>query len=155
MLSVSARYGEHVFCFLELRLIYLTYGMLNGIVEQVATVVISSYRTHTVIYIRTEPGARRYVPARSWLYTCVVPVSARCANAHLLLFGGDLVPENTAFILVLLYLRGTRVVSKCKRAGPGRRRDCTTVCLWKYKCHKYFKSTSGISAPSWLPDTFL
>jgi hypothetical protein len=41
------------------------------------------------------------VPARSWLYTCVVPVSARCANAHLLSYGGDLVPEKNAFVLVL------------------------------------------------------
>ena len=69
----------------------------------------SSYRTHTVIYIRTERGARRDVPTRSWLYTCVVPVSARCANAHLLLFGGDLVPENTAFILVYKYAQKYKV----------------------------------------------
>jgi hypothetical protein len=33
--------------------------------------------------------------------TCVVPVLARCANAHLLSFGGDLVLEFTAFILNL------------------------------------------------------
>ena len=34
--------------------------------------------------------------------TCVVPVSAMCANAHLLSFGGDLVLEFTTFILVYI-----------------------------------------------------
>jgi hypothetical protein len=48
----------------------------------------------------TCPHDRGYII----VYTCVVPVSARCANAHLLLFGGDLVPENTAFILNLVPL---------------------------------------------------
>ena len=45
------------------------------------------------------------MPAQSWLYTCAVPVSGQCANAHLPSIGGDLVPENTAFILVPI--RGT------------------------------------------------
>jgi hypothetical protein len=42
------------------------------------------------------------VPARSWLYTCAVPVSVQCANAHLPSIGGDLVPEKIAFILNLV-----------------------------------------------------
>jgi hypothetical protein len=42
------------------------------------------------------------VPAQSWLYTCAVPVSGQCANAHLPSIGGDLVPENTAFVQVPL-----------------------------------------------------
>jgi hypothetical protein len=32
--------------------------------------------------------------------TCAVPVSGQCANAHLPSIGGDLVPENTAFVQV-------------------------------------------------------
>jgi hypothetical protein len=40
------------------------------------------------------------VPARSWLYTCAVPVSVQCANAQLLSFGGDLLHEKTTFVRV-------------------------------------------------------
>ena len=42
------------------------------------------------------------MPAQSWLYTCAVSVSGQCANAHLPSIGGDLVPENTAFVQVQL-----------------------------------------------------
>ena len=42
------------------------------------------------------------MPAQSWLYTCAVPVMVlgQCTNAHLPSIGGDLVPENTAFVQV-------------------------------------------------------
>jgi hypothetical protein len=38
---------------------------------------------------------------RSWLYTCAVPVSVQCANAQLPSFGGNLLPQKTAFVQVL------------------------------------------------------
>jgi hypothetical protein len=42
--------------------------------------------------------------------TCAVPVSAVCANAHLLSFGGDLVLEFTVFILNLVLGKSTFLV---------------------------------------------
>ena len=45
---------------------------------------------------------------QSWLYTCAIPVSVQCANAHLPSIGGDLLPEKIAFILVPTEF-GTRV----------------------------------------------
>ena len=50
------------------------------------------------------------MPAQSWLYTCAVPVSVQCANAHLPAFGQDLVLVKTAFILVVAKF-STRVAS--------------------------------------------
>jgi hypothetical protein len=77
------------------------------------------------------------VLAQSWLYTCVVPVSVQCTNAQLPSFGGDLLPESTAFVRVLpnentvpcsdLRHENTAAILECikrpqpemKRAGSG------------------------------------
>ena len=51
------------------------------------------------------------MPAQSWLYTCAVPVSVQCANAHLPSIGGDLVPDKTALILNLVPVNGSPLKS--------------------------------------------